>query len=94
MSLHQTHLVSAKLIMGEEALCVADVIAERYPDARVTDYGSYLALEREGELIFDMASITDALGRPYAISTFLTILASYNGAIDIDDTRIAIREAN
>tara|TARA_R110000868_G_scaffold226080_4_gene478536 strand:- start:1939 stop:2232 length:294 start_codon:yes stop_codon:yes gene_type:complete len=91
--LHETHRVSAKLMAGEEAQCVADVVAECHPDAQIHDFGSYLAIEREGELRLDLAAISEALGRPYGLSMLLTILVSFNGAVDVNDEGIVIREA-
>lgn len=93
VTLRETHWVSAKLMAGEEAQCIADVVADTHPDARIHDFGSYLAVEREGELRLDLASISEALGRPYALSMLLTILVSFNGAVDVSDDGIVIREA-
>ena len=90
--LQETHTVSAKLMAGEEAEAIADAILLDHPQVRVEDHGSYLTIEAERELAFEMAAISEALGRPYDVSTFLVVLTSYTGQVDVQDERVVITE--
>lgn len=90
--LQVTHTVSAKLMAGEEAEAIADALLLDQPDAQVEDHGSYLTIEAEGRLAFEMSSISESLGRPYDVSTFLVVLASYTGQVDVQDDRVVITE--
>ncbi|WP_454888478.1 MmoB/DmpM family protein [Sphingobium herbicidovorans] len=91
--LHRTHRVSAKLMAGEDAAYIVDALREAFPDISVSDMGSYYAVERDHEIVFDIAAISDVLGRPYRVATLLAVLASFNGAIDVTDEAIIITEA-
>ncbi len=90
--LQETHKVSAKLIAGEEAEAIADAVLLDQPDAHVEDHGSYLSIEAERHLAFEMSSISESLGRPYDVPTFLVVLTSYTGQVDVQDERVVITE--
>lgn len=87
-----THKISAKLIAGEEAASIVEAIEAAYPDAHIVDNGAYYTVERDGELVFDMDAIGDAMGHPYSVSGFLTVLTSYTGLVDVQDRAVTIRE--
>ena len=91
--LHETHAVSAKLMAGEEANAIADAVLAANPNARVENHGSYLAVGAEKELVFEMERIAEELGRPYDVPTFLVVLSSYTGQVDVQDERVVIKEA-
>lgn len=93
MPLHETHTVNAKLIAGEEADAIVAAVCVQNPDATVEDHGSYITVAREKELVFDINRISEELGRPYDVPTFLVVLASYTGQVDVQDTRLVIKEA-
>lgn len=83
--------VSAKLIAGEEAECIADLMEECYPNLVVEDHQSYLSLTVDNEqLVFDMDDIAEEMGSPYSVTKFLAILASYKGDIDVGDNTVSI----
>ena len=91
--LHETHVISAKLMAGEEADAIVTAVLEDNPNARMEDHGSYLTIEAEKELVFEMARIAEELGRPYDVPTFLVVLSSYAGQVDVQDERVVIQEA-
>ena len=92
-TLHVTHTVSAKLIAGEEAEAIAAAVCAQNPTAIVEDHGSYLSLASDKVLVLDTTLISEELGRPYDVPTLLVVLASYTGQVDVQDTRVVIKEA-
>jgi hypothetical protein len=87
-----SHKVTAKLINGGDAEAVVAVMLAANPSAVVKDYGSYLSLENEGPLFFNLTDIGEELGYKYDVPTFLTILASYTGQVDVQDDTVSITE--
>jgi len=90
--LKPSHTVTAKLIKGSDAAAVVAVLMSSSPSAVVQDHGTYLSLENEGSLFFNLTDIGEELGRPYDIPTFLAILASYTGQVDVQDNAVLISE--
>ncbi len=90
--LQETHTVSVKLMAGEEADAIADALLLDRPEAVVEDHGSYLSIEAERRLCFEMSTISESLGRPYDVPTFLVVLTSYTGQVDVQDDRVVITE--
>jgi hypothetical protein len=85
--------VSAKLMGGEEAEAVVELVREKNPRLAIVDHGSYWSITAEREaLVFDMSEVAEALGHPYTVTNFLTILASYKGEIDVRDASVVIKE--
>lgn len=88
--IQESNKVGVKLMAGEEAEAVAAVIARTDPEAEIEHYPSYISIERPHQLAFDIPLISEELGRPYDAPTFLVILSSYNGRINVEDERITI----
>jgi hypothetical protein len=86
------NIVSAKLMGGEEAEVIADVMSAKLPGLVVEDHESYLALTTDGQdLIFDMDELTEEMGFPYSVAKFLAVLTTYKGDIDVGDNAVTIR---
>jgi propane monooxygenase coupling protein len=90
MWIEERDIVGVKLIAGEEAEAAAAVISESYPDAVIERYPAYLSIEAPKEVVFDLRQISERLGRPYDAPTFLVIMSSYHGRINVDDDRITL----
>ena len=88
----ESHKVTAKLINGADAEAIVTVMLTANPDLVVKDFGSYLALENERELVFRLADIGEELGRKFEGPDFLTVLASYSGQVDVQDDAVSITE--
>ncbi len=82
--------VGVKLIAGEEADAAAATVAASYPDAVIEHYPAYISIEVPKRVTFEIERIAEQLGRPYDMPTFLVILSSYNGRINVEDNRITI----
>jgi hypothetical protein len=90
VEIEERNHVGVKLIAGEEAEAAAAVIAEAYPDAVIERYPAYLSIEAPNQVVFDMRRIGEQLGRPYDAPTFLVIMSSYHGRINVEDDRITL----
>jgi hypothetical protein len=88
--IRESNKVGVKLMAGEEAEAVAAVTATAYPDAEIAHYPSYISIEASNRLQFDLSTISEELGRPYDAPTFLVILSSYNGRINVTDDSITL----
>jgi hypothetical protein len=96
MSAHQiveNHTVSVKLMGGDEAGVICELMEELFEDVTITDAGSYISIETQApELLFDMEEISEAMGASYSVSNFLSILATYKGYIEVNDDNVVIRD--
>jgi hypothetical protein len=88
--IHESNKVGIKVIGGEEAEAVAEVVAAAYPEAEIEHYPAYISIEVPNRLVLDLPQISEQLGRPYDVPAFLVILSSYNGRISVEDERITI----
>jgi propane monooxygenase coupling protein len=82
--------VGISLIVSEEAKAAVDMVHDEMPDARVDDHDCYYKIEREGLLEFDMANLSERLGREITVHDFLVNMTSYYGRIVIQDGLVQI----
>lgn len=91
--INENHSVSVKLINGDEADVICDLMEELNNDLIIEDHGTYITIQREREeLLFPIDEISEAMGRPYTVSNFLTVLATYKGYIEVNDDNVVIRD--
>ncbi len=84
--------VSARLIGGDDAEAIVDLMRENNPALAIEDNGSYWSITADNEdLIFEMDEIGEAMGHDYSVTKFLGILASYKGEIEVRDNAVAIK---
>jgi propane monooxygenase coupling protein len=82
--------VGISLIVSEEAKAAVDMVHDEMPDARVDDHDCYFKIEREGLLEFDMANLSERLGREISVHDFLVNMTSYYGRIVVSDGLVHI----
>lgn len=82
--------VGISLIVSEEAKAAVEMVHDEMPDAKVADHDCYFKIEREGLLEFDMANLSERLGRQIAVHDFLVAMASYYGRIVVSDGFVRI----
>ncbi len=71
--------VALGLMKSEEADATIEVVEGKYPDALITDFGTYWKIEGEGELRIEMEDVAEALGRPLQLSQWLVTMATFVG---------------
>ena len=82
--------VGISLIGSAETSVAVEMVAEEMPDAKVTDNDCFYKVERDGLLRFDMAELSDRLGRDYTVHDFLVNMTSYYGRIVVNDGSVEI----
>lgn len=82
--------VGISLIGSSETSAAVEMVADEMPDAKITDNDCYYKVEREKLLRFDMAELSDRLGRPYTVHDFLVNMTSYYGRIVVSDDAVEI----
>ncbi len=88
--IREHHHVGINITAGEEAEAVVAVIAEIYPEAQIEHYPAYISIVVPRRLVVDVPRISEELGRPYEVATFLVILSSYHGRITVEDDRVTL----
>lgn len=89
--LKDSRRVSMHLMAGQDARAAVEILQEHYPDAKVENHPAYVSVEREGSLSISVSEIAERLGKDYDIPTFLVVLSSYIGRIDVDDDTVTLR---
>jgi len=78
------------LIGSAETSAAVEMVAETMADAKITDNDCFYKIEREGLLSFDMADLSERLGREYTVHDFLVNMTSYYGRIVVNDAGVEI----
>jgi alkene monooxygenase coupling protein len=86
----ERNTVGISLIGSEEAKTAIELVRDEMPDATVGDYDCYYKIEREGLLEFDMAKLSERLGRELTVHDFLVNMTSYYGRIVVQDGLVQI----
>jgi propane monooxygenase coupling protein len=82
--------VGISLIGSEEAMAAVELIRDELPDAKIVDHDCYYKIEHDGLLEFDMAELSERLGRQIRVHDFLVCMASYYGRIVVQDDSVQI----
>ncbi len=82
--------VGISLIGSAETAVAIEMVTEEMPDATITDNDCFYKIEREGLLSFDMANLSERLGRDYTVHDFLVNMTSYYGRIVVSDASVEI----
>lgn len=83
--------VALVLMGGEEgAAAVSMLEASGQPGLRIRDNGVYFTIEAPGRIEVDLDELGSRVGRAMDVSSFLVVLSSFVGRIDIDGNTIAV----
>jgi alkene monooxygenase coupling protein len=82
--------VGISLIGSTETAVAVEMVTEEMPDAKITDNDCFYKVERDGLLRFDMADLSERLGRDYTVHDFLVNMTSYYGRIVVSDAAVEI----
>jgi alkene monooxygenase coupling protein len=82
--------VGISLIGSTETAVAVEMVTEEMPDAKITDNDCFYKVERNGLLRFDMADLSERLGRDYTVHDFLVNMTSYYGRIVVSDDAVEI----
>jgi propane monooxygenase coupling protein len=82
--------IGISLIGGEEAKAAVELIRDEVPNAKIVDHDCYYKIEHDELLEFDMAKLSERLGRQIKVHDFLVCMASYYGRIVVQEDSIQI----
>jgi hypothetical protein len=84
--------VGISLMAGEEANAISEILRDALGDGlRVSDCTTYLKLETEsGSLEIHFEDVGEKLGRPFTLSDFQLVFASYYGRPCVRDDMIGV----
>lgn len=82
--------VGISLMRSAETEAAVELVGEEFPDARVSFRDCYYKIERSGLLEFDMAKLSERVGREIDTDIFLVNMSSYYGRMVVSDGRVQI----
>ena len=83
--------VGFKLMVSESMDDVVALILDRNPSATAQrELGGYYELDGVGEVVVDLAEISQALDEPMSVEDFLVYVASYYGRISVEGNTIRL----
>jgi propane monooxygenase coupling protein len=82
--------VGISLMVSAETEAAVEMVRDEMPDAKVSFRDCYYKIERDGLLEFDMARLSERLGRDIDTDTFLVSMSSYYGRIVVGDGTVTI----
>ena len=75
--------VGMVLMGSEEAEVVVEILQEERPDLKITKELTYYLIEGEGKIEVDIEEVSERLGRPLDVPSFLVIMSSYYGRAEV-----------
>jgi hypothetical protein len=84
--------VGISLMAGEEADAIVDVLRDKLGDRlRVSDHAAYVKVETDtGALEIALDEVAEILGRPFTMSDFHVVFASFYGRPHVTEERVGI----
>jgi propane monooxygenase coupling protein len=82
--------VGISLMASADTDAAVALIQEENPNARVSFRTVFYKIEAEGVLEFDMAKLSERLGRPIDTDIFLVNMSSYYGRMVVSDGMVRI----
>jgi hypothetical protein len=84
------HAVGMSLMKGDESIATADYIRDAQPEVRILDQDTYIRFEADTQILVDVNEVGEYYGSPVPMRTFLGLLASYFGRIDVEGDLLTI----
>lgn len=82
--------VGISLMTSADTEAAVALIQDENPNVRVRFRGVYYKIEGEGVLEFDMAKLSERLGRPIDTDIFLVNMSTYYGRMEVSDGLVQI----
>jgi len=82
--------VGISLMTSADTEAAVAMIREDAPDVRISFRDAFYKLEGEGVIEFDMAKLSERLGRPIDTDIFLVNMSTYYGRMVVSDGKVAI----
>lgn len=82
--------VGISLMTSADTEAAVAMIREENPDARISFRDVFYKIESEDVIEFDMARLSERLGRPIDTDIFLVNMSTYYGRMVVSDGKVAI----
>jgi len=82
--------VGMVLMGSEEADVAVEILREERPDLRITKELTYYLIEGEGKIEIDVEKVSERLGRPLDVPSFLVIMSSYYGRAQVEEHKFGV----
>jgi hypothetical protein len=82
--------VGIVLMGSEEADVAVEVLREERPDLKITKELTYYLIEGEEKIEIDVEQVSERLGRPLDIPSFLVIMSSYYGRAEVQEHKFGV----
>ena len=82
--------VALALMKSDEADATIAVLRARYPTIVVEDNTTYWSVQSVGEIVVDMAEVSEELGEPITVDDWLVIMATYIGRASHEDNALVL----
>lgn len=90
MSTAVNRRVGISLMTSSDTEAAVEHVSETQPDAKIDFRDAFYKIEREEQLSFDMAGLSELAGRDIDTDIFLVNMSSYYGRIVVGDGRVDI----
>lgn len=83
-------MVGISLMGSEEATAAVALVRKEMPNVKIQNRDCYVKIESADLLEFDMAKLSEHLGRPLKVHDFLVNMSTYYGRIVVNDGVVQI----
>src|SRR5271156_836760 len=86
----QDHKITSRsvvvvLMKGDAADATISAIRRDQPGAKIEEHGTFWQIGAEDELVVDLASVGEELGREIDLGQWLTIMTTYVGRVSVEE---------
>jgi alkene monooxygenase coupling protein len=82
--------VGLVLMGSEEADVAVEMLREEQPNLRITKTNCYWMIEGENKIEVDVSAVGERLGRDLDMPTFLVVMTSYYGRVQVTDNMFGV----
>lgn len=86
----ERNTVGLVLMGSEESDVAVEMLREEHPDLKITKELTYYLIEGEGKIEIDVERLSERLGRPLDVPSFLVIMTSYYGRAQVTDNTFGV----
>jgi len=86
----ERNTVGLVLMGSEEADVAVEMLREEQPNLRITKTNCYWMIEGEDKIEVDVSAVGERLGRDLDMPTFLVVMTSYYGRVQVTDNMFGV----
>lgn len=86
----ERNTVGLVLMGSEEADVAVEMLREEQPNLRISKTNCYWMIEGEDKIEVDVSAVGERLGRDLDMSTFLVVMTSYYGRVQVTNNMFGV----